>query len=64
MYPKIKTRQKLLSTSRKLSDKEIVENFIDEIDIPPTLAEQSSSQFFNSIIRNLSKKTKNTICSS
>ena len=64
MYPKIKTRQKLLSTSRKLSDKEIVENFIDEIDIPPALAERSSSQFFNSIIRNLSKKTKNTICSS
>ena len=61
MYPKIKTRQKLLSTTRKLSDKEIVENFIDEIDIPPALAEHSSSQFFNSIIRNLSKKTKNTI---
>jgi len=61
MYPKIKTRQKLLSVTRKLSDKEIVENFIDEIDIPPALAEQSSSQFFNSIIRNLSKKTKNTI---
>ena len=64
MYPKIKTRQKLLSTARKLSDKEIVENFIDEVDIPPTLAKQSSSQFFNSIIRNLSKKTKNTICNS
>ncbi len=64
MYPKIKTRQKLLSTARKLSDKEIVENFIDEIDIPPALAEHSSSQFFNSIIRNLSKKTKNTICNS
>ena len=61
MYSKIKTRQKLLSATRKLSDKEIVENFIDEIDIPPALAEHSSSQFFNSIIRNLSKKTKNTI---
>ena len=61
MYTKIKTRQKLLSATRKLSDKEIVENFVDEIDIPPALAEHSSSQFFNSIIRNLSKKTKNTI---
>ena len=39
-------------------------NFIDEIDIPPALAEQSSSQFFNSIIRNLSKKTKKIISNS
>jgi len=61
MYSKIKTRQKLLSATRKLSDREIVENFADEIDIPPTLIEKSSSKFFNSIVRNLSKKTKNII---
>jgi hypothetical protein len=61
MYPKIKTRQKLLSATRKLSDKEIVENFADEIDIPPVLMGESSSRFFNSIVRNLSKKTKNII---
>ena len=61
MYPKIKTRQKLLSVTRKLSDKEIVENFADEIDIPPVLVGESSSRFFNSIIRNLSKKTKDAI---
>ena len=61
MYHKIKTRQKLLSTIRKLSDKEIVENFADGVYIPPILTKESSSRFFNSIVRNLSKKTKNII---
>ena len=61
MYHKIKTRQKLLSTTRKLSDKEIVDNFADGVYIPPILTKEYSSRFFNSIVRNLSKKTKNTI---
>ena len=61
MYPKIKTRHKLLSETRKLSDKEVVENFADEVDIPPNLMAEFSSRFFNSIVRNLSKKTRKII---
>ncbi len=61
MYSKIKTRYTILTAARKLSDKDIVENFADEVDVPPNLMGKSSSQFFNSIVRNLSKKTKNII---
>jgi len=61
MYPKIKIRHKILAATRKLSDKDMVENFADEVDVPPNLMGESSSQFFNSIVRSLSKKTKNII---
>jgi len=61
MYSKIKTRQKNLSSTRKLSDKEIIENFADIVDIPPTLMSTSFSKIFNSILQNLSKKTKKMI---
>ena len=61
MYSKIKTRQKTLSSTRKLSDKEIIENFADNVDVPPALMGTSYSNIFNSILQSLSKKTKNII---
>lgn len=64
MYSKIKTRYNTLSNTRKLRDRDIVKNFADYVDVPPTLMNESHSQFFNSIVQKLSKITKKIILTS
>lgn len=61
MYSKIQNRHKILSKTRIMSDKEIIENFADEVDVPPNLMMKKSSNFFNLIVNKLSKKTKKII---
>jgi GT2 family glycosyltransferase len=52
MLPKIQKRRKLLQNKRKLRDHEIIENFVNDIDIPIALT-SNSSQFFSSIAQKL-----------
>tara|TARA_B110000438_G_scaffold3099_1_gene3188 strand:- start:10932 stop:11999 length:1068 start_codon:yes stop_codon:yes gene_type:complete len=64
MYSKINTRHKTLSKTRIMSDKEIIHNFADQIDVPPNLMMKKSSSFLNLIVNKLSKKTKKIILDS
>ena len=53
-----------MSKTRIMSDKEIIENFADQVDVPPNLMMKKSSNFFNLIVNKLSKKTKKIILDS
>ena len=60
-YSKIQRRYHMMNNKRKLSDSEIIQNFADEIDIPPTLAGKRASRFFNIILNSLSRRAKKII---
>jgi len=54
----IKKRHNQLESIRKLKDKEVIENFTDDVFVPKTVFKKSSKIFFEMIISNLSKKIR------
>ena len=46
---------------RKVSDKEIIENFSDVIDVPPWVLKQNQNEFFNKFLAKLSSFSRNLI---
>ena len=59
MLPKIKKRRKLMQNKRKLQDHEIVQNFVDTVDIPVGLT--NSSKFFSSIVQKLNRNARQLV---
>lgn len=57
----VQKRYKKIQSERKISDKEIIKNFSDDIAVPKEVAGKKSNQFFNNFIRDISKITKKTI---
>jgi len=51
---KICIRYSEIQKSRKFSDKEIIENFLDTIDVPPWVMKQNQNKFFNKFLTKLS----------
>jgi len=50
-----------LEAKKVVSDKELIQNFPDEIFVPTNVSQQSMNQTFNSILTKLSKKVKEKI---
>ena len=46
---------------REVSDKEILENFVDEIFVPEIVSGKLSGKIFNNILRNLSKLVRHFV---
>jgi GT2 family glycosyltransferase len=59
MFPSVLKRRKLIQSKRKLEDREIIENFVDYIDIPSDM--NSDSSIFISIVVKLNKIARNLI---
>jgi hypothetical protein len=57
----IAKRYKKIQNERKISDKEIIKNFSDDLVVPKEVADKKSNQLFNNFIRDLSRITKKTI---
>ena len=57
----IKKRHNQLESIRKLKDKEVIDNFTDDVFVPKTVFKKSSKIFFDMIISNLSKKIRSKI---
>jgi GT2 family glycosyltransferase len=61
MTRRIILRKKKMMKTRVLSDKEIIKNFVDTIDIPKTLESEPRKKFFNSISGALSRGARKMI---
>lgn len=57
----IAKRYDQIQNERKISDKEIIKNFSDNLAVPKEVADKKSNQFFNNFIMNLSRMTKKAI---
>jgi len=57
----INKRKKSFLETRKLSDKEIVEHFSDEFQLPPMVERGASAKFLSFIVRSLSKQARKMI---
>ena len=57
----IKKRRNELESIKKFEDKEIIENFTDDIFVPKTVFKTSSKKFFDSTISKLSKRVRKKI---
>jgi hypothetical protein len=60
-FKKINARYNTIQSKRKISDREIIKKFSDEISIPPWVVEKSSNNLFNKILVNLSKMSRRII---
>lgn len=58
---KISKRYSKIQQSRKISDKEIIQNFSDNIDVPPWVMKENQNEFFNKILIKLSSFCRNLI---
>ena len=56
---KISQKYKKIQSSRTLSDKEILNIFQDQIQVPKWVASQENSEFFNNFLNKLSKISRN-----
>ncbi len=61
MTRRINLRKKKMMKTRVLSDKEIIKNFVDTIDIPEALESESRKKLFNSILGTLSRGARKMI---
>lgn len=57
----IKNKEKTVGKTRKLSDKEVIKNFVDDFYLPPNLAGGFSAKLIRIIIPNLSKIARKLI---
>jgi len=57
----IKKRHNQLESIRKLKDKEVIDDFTDDVFVPKTVFKKSSKIFFEMIIAKLSRKIRNKI---
>jgi len=48
-------------SNREISDKEILENFVDEIFVPEIISGKLSEKIFNKILRSLSKSFRHFV---
>ena len=58
---KICKRYSEIQKTRKISDKEIIQNFPDNIDVPPWVMKQNQNEFFNKFLKKLSTFSRNLI---
>lgn len=59
MFPSILKRRRFIQSKRKLEDKKIIENFVNDIDIPTDM--KSDSSIFISIVEKLNKIARQII---
>lgn len=50
-----------IQNARKISDKEIIENFLDNIEVPPWVMKQNQNEFFNKFLKKLSNFSRTFI---
>lgn len=50
-----------IQANRKITDKKIIENFLDDIEVPPWVMEQNKNNFFNNFLQKLSHYSRNLI---
>ena len=60
MYSRIKKRQSTLSKLKTVSDKKIIEQFVDFVEIPQNM-EENPSNFLSRSLESLSKLTRKII---
>ena len=59
---KINLQYNIIQKQRKFSDKEIVDNFNDNIMIPMELSKKAKNSLFQNFIGNLSRSARKKIC--
>ena len=57
----VSKRYSEIQKTRKVSDKEIVRNFLDTIDVPPWVMKQNQNKFFNKFLTKLSSFSRNLL---
>ena len=62
-WKKIKERYNEIQQQRKFSDKDIIQNFKDDIIIPKELSEKARNSRYLNFIKNLSKRARKKIIS-
>jgi GT2 family glycosyltransferase len=60
-FGKICKKYSEIQKTRKISDKEIIKNFLDIIDVPPWVMKQNQNKFFNKFLKKLSNFSRNLI---
>ena len=58
---KIYTRYSEIQKNRKITDKKIIEKFLDNIEVPPGIMKQNQNNFFNKFLRKLSNYSRQFI---
>lgn len=58
---KIEFKRKSIVKERKVSDVEVIKNFVDEFDVMSIMSDESSQKHVNSIINNLNKRARKVI---
>ncbi len=58
---KIYTRYYEIQKNRKITDKKIIEKFLDNIEVPPGIMKQNQNNFFNKFLRKLSNSSRQFI---
>ena len=58
---KISKKHSEIQQSRKITDREIIQNFSDNIDVPPWVMKENQNKFFNKILTRLSSFSRNLI---
>ena len=58
---KINQKYNQIQKTRKLSDKEIIKNFQDEIQVPGWMLNKENNRFFNKFLKKLSQMTRKCI---
>tara|TARA_B100000315_G_scaffold84124_1_gene77135 strand:- start:500 stop:787 length:288 start_codon:yes stop_codon:yes gene_type:complete len=58
---KINQKYNQIQKTRKLSDKEIIKNFQDEIQVPGWILNKENNRFFNKFLKKLSQMTRECI---
>jgi len=58
---KIYTRYSKIQKNRKITDKKIIEKFLDNIEVPPGIMKQNQNNFFNKFLKKLSNYSRQFI---
>jgi hemerythrin-like domain-containing protein len=58
---KILRKYNEIQNSRKISDKKIIENFVDIIEVPSWVMDKDQNTFFNKFLKKLSSFSRNFI---
>jgi hypothetical protein len=58
---KINKKYNQIQKTRNLSDKEIIKNFQDEIQVPEWILDKENNKFFNKFLKKLSQMTRKYI---
>ena len=57
----ISKKYREIQNYRKISDKEIIENFVDTIEVPSWVMDKDQNKFFNTFLKKLSIFSRNFI---